>query len=125
MARSQSRLALSDACVGSRLSRCRAGAAITGVGTLPMRTVSRHAYGSKCPSVNPNVFNIGHTAPVDQRLPLAATLCVILYHGVVHTSKNYNSVSSNYTLSSSSILPLTYVMMELRPYAEAEPQAGR
>jgi hypothetical protein len=79
IARSRSRLALSDACVVSRLSRCRAGAAITGVGTLPMRTVSRQAYGSKCPSVNPNVFNIGHTAPVDQRLPLAETFCGILY----------------------------------------------
>ena len=45
------------------------------MGTLPMRTVSRHAYDSKCPSVNPNVFNVGHTVPVDERLPLAETFC--------------------------------------------------
>src|SRR5919197_1154243 len=79
MARSRSRLALTEAGVVSRLSRCRAGAAITGVGTLPMRTVSRQAYDSQCPSVNPNVFNGGHTVPVDERLPLAETFCGIVY----------------------------------------------
>ncbi len=79
-------------CPGSRAVGREA--AITGVGTLPMRTVSRQAHGSKCPSVNLNVFNIGHTAPVDERLPLAETFCGIVYHafGINKTSCKINEL---------------------------------
>jgi len=37
-------------------------AAVISVGTLPMRTVSRHTHGQQCCSANPCVFHTGHTA---------------------------------------------------------------
>ena len=42
-------------------------AAITGVGTLPMRTVSRHVHGQQCCSTTPCVFDTGHVAALIER----------------------------------------------------------
>src|SRR5262245_5367304 len=95
------------------------------LGRLPMSNVSRQGEARQDKVANSCISNIRHFAPVDESPAFAETVCGILYHGVVQTSKNYKSVSSKYSLSSSSILPLTYVMMELRTCTEAEPQAGR
>ena len=83
---------------GSRQARwsCAAWreAAITGVGMLPMRTVSRHAHGPPCCATNPGVFHTGHTAALSERprvQRLFAALCnsAILQDIILKNSNAY------------------------------------
>jgi hypothetical protein len=49
------------------------------LGTLPMRSGSRHGEAQPCESANACIYNIRHTAPVDESLPLAETFCGKVY----------------------------------------------
>src|SRR5262245_1877212 len=49
------------------------------VGMLPMRNGSRHGEAQPRKSANACIYNIRHTAPGDERPPLAETFCGIVY----------------------------------------------
>ena len=57
-------------------------AAITCVGILPMRTVSRQAHCQQCRSANSYVFNIGHTELMIERPRFAEIKCGKVYHAL-------------------------------------------
>ena len=48
------------------------------LGRLPMRNGSRHGAARPCESANSCIYKICHTAPGDERRPLAETFCGIL-----------------------------------------------
>ena len=65
-----------QAVVGSSITR---RASNRRVGILPMRNDSRHGTASQGESANSCIYNIHHTAPVDEKPPLAKTFCGKVY----------------------------------------------
>src|SRR5262245_55512132 len=64
---------------GSNTSR---GAWKQALGKLPMRNGSRHGAAHQCESANACIYKICHTAPGNERLPLAETFCGKVSHGL-------------------------------------------
>src|SRR5215813_1781062 len=90
-----------DACPrGARTVACRSwsGAAHAAepahkrVGILPMRNDSRHEAAPQDEVANACIFNICHTAPVDESPRFPATFCGILYHARCTGLNNYKSI---------------------------------
>src|SRR5215813_11509304 len=79
------------------------------LGRLPMRNGSRPGKAQPCESANSCIYNVCHTYPAYERLPLAETFCGIVYQQNF-TRHKVNKFKYFYKYTSPPALPLSLML---------------
>jgi hypothetical protein len=95
------------------------------VGMLPMRNGSRHGAAPEDEDANPCIFKLCHTAPGDDRLPLAETVCGIMYHTLRINNKAHKSMSCRNVHPCHHTLPVPCSMIAIRCDGRAQQERRR